>query len=157
MSHFRLPTKEELETLIHPGRDRDLFRESGWLWSSSLYNHDNNLNWFAWYVNFSLGNVNWGDRHDVKQVRLVRADSALTIDDSVNEDDPDRLQDNGDGTHIDRRTALIWRSQPEDGVFTWDEAMAAFPEHSASRPAPVPPMELDWSALGPPIQWGVIG
>ena len=67
---------------------------------------------------------------------------------------PDRLVDNRDGTHTDRRTGLIWKSQPEVGQFTWNEAMAAFPEHPTPSPTPVPPMELDWSTLGPAIQWG---
>ena len=151
MSHFRLPSKEELETLIHPDKDRSLFGKDGWFWSSSLY-VGNTSN--AWYVYFYNGNVYRDFKFVSSQVRLVRAGSALAIDDSVDAAAPDRLIDNGDGTHTDRRTGLIWKSQPENGSFTWDEAMAAFPEHPTPSPAPVPPMELNWSTLGPAIQWG---
>ena len=143
MNHFRLPTLDDLKTLMHPDKRRDLFGETRRFWSSSPYASNAS---YAWFVNFYNGHVYWGDEHNVKQVRLVRADSALAIDTAIELDAPDRLVDNGDGTHTDRHTGLVWRSQPEDGEFTWDAAMAAFPA--------VPPMKVDWSALGPPIQWG---
>ena len=151
MSHFRLPSKEELETLIHPDKDRSLFGKDGWFWSSSPYA---NYTYGAWVVHFVNGNVDWFGKNVSNQVRLVRAGSALAIDDSVDAAAPDRLIDNGDGTHTDRRTGLIWKSQPENGSFTWDEAMTAFPALPASNFVPQTPVELNWSTLGPAIQWG---
>ena len=119
-AQWRLPTVEELITLASPRRDADLFGETGWFWSSSPYAY---LTDGAWFVSFSNGDVNWDSKDYSNRVRLVCAGSALVIDKTIAEDAPDRLYNNGDGTHTDRRSGLVWRSEPEPGLYEWYQAI----------------------------------
>ena len=108
-------------TLVSPRRDADLFGETGWFWSSSP-NADNAD--VAWLVHFFYGNVYWFSKSNSNRVRLVRADSVLALDESIAADAPDRLQDNADGTTTDRRTGLVWRSEPDPWFYTWGQAIS---------------------------------
>ena len=119
-AQWRLPTVDELMTLVSPRRDADLFGETGWFWSSSPNASNTNV---AWFVDFYDGNVYWYYKNFSNRVRLVRADKAIALDESIAADAPDRLQDNADGTHTDRRTGLVWRSEPEPGLYEWDQAI----------------------------------
>lgn len=75
---WRVPTKEELSTLIAPLRhspaiDEVLFPDMEplklWYWSSSESESDGS----AWYVAFGNGTIHEGRRGDFNSVRLVRS------------------------------------------------------------------------------------
>ena len=71
---WRMPTKEELKTLVDkthcPTIDPTAFpnTQSTWYWSSTARDTSN-----AWYVNFSNGNDYWSNRYVGNHVRLVRS------------------------------------------------------------------------------------
>lgn len=76
---WRLPSKDELTTLLAPNCSKPAINEEAfpdmeldklWYWTSS-----ENGSFLAWLVNFADGNANSYDRTDTGAVRLVRGGS----------------------------------------------------------------------------------
>ena len=103
-SDWRLPSIEELSTLVDAGRiepaiDTAYFPDtaaSGY-WSStvSLYGAG-----YAWDVHFSPGWVDYAETSDESYVRAVRGEPLQTAHSFI---------DNGDGTVTDTSTGLEWQ------------------------------------------------
>ena len=125
MARFRLPTANELETLIdHTRPGTDIFGINGWFWSGER--HFKYGSGYAVGVHFSCrtaGATGASAERD-GSVRLVRADHTLPALHIV-EPGP-MLTDNCDGTHTDRRTGLIWQSEPIAVGVTWEQAITAY-------------------------------
>lgn len=77
-SDWRLPTVKELTTLVHRGRSVDPWIDTvyfpntinSWYWSSSSYAGNS---YYAWYVTFNDGNMNWYPKSNSLYVRAVRS------------------------------------------------------------------------------------
>lgn len=85
-SDWRLPTLEELATLLLSEREAPFFCEEAfpdgksWFWSAKHYSE---LPGYAWYVHFGSLGMAYNNRYDCYDVRLVRKDtdpSALAPD-----------------------------------------------------------------------------
>lgn len=147
MSQFRLPSIVELATLAIPGRQGDPFGWTGWLWSATPHPRRTNT---AMAIRFSDGFVGNNYHAARTPIRLVLAGEYPAFS-SIAENAPYRFSDLQDGTWLDRRTGLVWRTRTEPGLFTWSEAMA-YAQSDAARVSPL--MSLNWHAVGPSIQWG---
>lgn len=125
MAQFRLPTANELETLIdHSRLGTDIFGINGWFWSGERYYQDGPGHATGVHFSCRTAGAVGAPVEKYGSVRLVRADCTLPALHFV-EPGP-MLTDNDDGTHTDRRTGLIWQSVPIAVNVTWDQAIAAY-------------------------------
>ena len=132
-SNWRVPTKEELRSIVDYGRkdpsiDNHYFpntspSRSFW-WSASPFDlliSDNNS---AWYLNFSSGDDRFNDRKKEYHVRLVRSSQSVSLGPSAtaptgseqtiksyvnNEWQDSRYTLHNDGTVTDKATKLMWK------------------------------------------------
>lgn len=122
MSPYRLPTLDELITLFSGQNKTDLFGEEACCWSSTPGASGLGL----WVVVFASRSYTCSPHAHFLKIRGVRQESQLAINEAVDPSDPHRLVDNGDGTHTDRRTSLVWSSRLEDGKYDLSDALAHF-------------------------------
>jgi hypothetical protein len=118
-SDWRLPTIDELASLVHADRHEPAIDEAYFpntvdfgYWSSTTLDDDDGL--YAWAV-LGWGGVGSTLKSGSLHVRAVRG----------GHEDSQALIDNGDGTVTDSETGLMWQQLSADaGTMTWQEALA---------------------------------
>ena len=118
-SDWRLPTREELRTIVdyghyNPTIDIAYFPNmlSIYSWSStSLANLTN----YGWYVYFLHGNDGNHHKPAIYHARAVRGGQAASVDPFVN---------NSDGTVTDTDTGLMWQQAAAPDVMGWQDALS---------------------------------
>ncbi|CAN2045259.1 hypothetical protein GMMP1_1510011 [Candidatus Magnetomoraceae bacterium gMMP-1] len=119
-SDWRMPTREELRSIVNYGKvfsaidERYFPNMSEFYWSSSSHasNNDN-----AWGVGFDHGNGNDDGKSGSYYVRAVRfgQESVIRLFDN--------LIINGDGTIKDKNTGLMWQQVTAPKKMTWQQAL----------------------------------
>jgi hypothetical protein len=129
MNRFRLPTIHELRSLVWlSDEEKEVFHQTfpnskDWFWSSSPYASYNNN---AWYVDFGGGYVGDFGKDGSNRVRLVRAGQCKDFW-HFGDDPSTRYVVSECGEFVtDRSTGLEWKREPEEGTYTWREAMKKF-------------------------------
>jgi len=92
-----------INTSHFPGTNTSLF----WSWPSPVGAER------PWYVDFSRGDVDWGNLALMFSVRCVRGGQSIVP----------ILTDNGNGTVTDNRTGLVWE-QGESDYMDWGSALS---------------------------------
>jgi len=117
---WRLPSSKELQTIVKhgsitPAIDTNYFlnTNSSDYWSSTIKAGDTN---YAWYVNFSYGDVYSYIKSGSYGVRCVRGGSELAIWAF----DYSNL---GNGTVSHGSTSLMWQQEDDNVPRTWEEAL----------------------------------
>jgi len=117
-SDWRMPTVEELSSLVNSGMYNDAI-DSMWFpytmssnWSSTTSASNTDL---AWLVYFRLGHVYGDNKSSSYYVRAVRAEQSGLLDNFV---------DNDNGTVTDTETGLMWQKETAPSKYTWQESLA---------------------------------
>ena len=115
-SDWRLPTPEELASLVDSGKagaptiDAGFFpsQQSAPYWTSTTYR--NGVDMDAWFVDFATGTVAFDNKAKTFGARLVsRGGSSAPAALPASCTDSARFTDYGDGTVADARTGLMWK------------------------------------------------
>jgi len=121
-SDWRIPHIKELGSIVHMGRTNPALNTT-WLpstmsdhylaeyyWSATSYA---NGGYYAWYVKFFYGFVDYYGKTDAHAVRAVRGGQPEPLNHFLN---------NGDGTVTDTATGLMWERGTSS--MTWEAALA---------------------------------
>ncbi|MFC1857640.1 DUF1566 domain-containing protein, partial [Thermodesulfobacteriota bacterium] len=126
-SDWRMPTKEELQSIVNYGRHRPaidtswfphtactLYTNSSFYWSATTSVNAG----YAWYVSFYDGSVQYGSYEGKSgsfYARAVRAGQPGSLGD---------LLPNGDGTVTDPNTGLMWQQEDDGQQRSWESALS---------------------------------